>query len=113
MTALTTAPDWPDLIRTRLMWGRDRARTIGSLQEQLRCTRRTVERAIEQSRLEGFPVCTGPEGVWLTTDAAELRAHADRLRQRAITQLLGARALRATARRHERVQQTTLFGDAA
>jgi hypothetical protein len=47
--------------------------------------------------------------LWLTTDAAELRAHADRLRSRAIHQLLGARALRATARRHEKVQQQELW----
>jgi len=91
------------------MWGRDRARTIGSLQEQLRCTRRSVERAVEELRLSGAPICSGTEGLWLTTDAAELRAHADRLRSRAIHQLLGARALRATARRHEKVQQQELW----
>jgi biotin operon repressor len=106
-------PPWPDLLRTRLFYGRDRAVTIGTLTEQLGVSRRIVERAVEELRLSGAPICSGTQGLWLSTDARELYAHAARLRSRAIHVLLGARALRATARRHERVQQTTLFGDAA
>jgi hypothetical protein len=107
VTALT-APHWADLIKVRLGYGRDRARTIGFLQEQLGVSRRIVEKAIEQLRLEGCPVCTGSAGAWLTTDAAELRAHAGALRSRAARIFRGADALEATAARHERAQQTTL-----
>lgn len=102
-------PAWSDLLRTRLYFGRDRAVTIGQLQEQLGVSRRIVERAVEELRLSGAPICSGTEGLWLSLDARELYAHAERLRSRAIHVLLGARALRATARRHERVEQTELW----
>jgi biotin operon repressor len=105
-------PDFASLVQVHLSWGKDRAVTIGTLQEQLGVSRRAVEKAIESMRLEGVPVCTGSEGAWLSTDARELYAHAARLRSRAIHVLLGARALRATARRHEKVRQTTIW-DAA
>jgi hypothetical protein len=107
VTALA-APHWADLVKVRLGYGRDRARTIGSLQETLGVSRRIIEKAIEQLRLEGCEVCTGPDGAYLSLDSAELYQHAQALRSRAIHILLGARALRATARRHERAQQTTL-----
>jgi biotin operon repressor len=102
-------PAWSDLLRTRLFYGRDRAVTIGTLTEQLGCSRRIVERAVEELRLSGAPICSGTDGVWLSTDARELYEQAERLRSRAIHVLLGARALRQTARRHERVQQTSLW----
>ena len=105
-------PDWPTLVATHLFWGRDRAVTIGQIAEDMDASRRSVEQAIEQLRLEGRPICTGSPGVWLSTDSRELYEHAERLRSRAIHVLLGARALRRTARGHERVQQTTIW-DAA
>ena len=92
------------------MFGRDRARTIGSLQEQLRTSRRIVERAIESLRRNGSPVVTGPDGAWLTTDPGELRDAYRRLRSRYITQAQGARELLRTARRFEKVQQLEMFG---
>lgn len=102
------APPWADLVRTRLVYGRDRARTIGDIAEQLGTSRRTIEAAVETLRREGAPICTGSDGVYLSTDARELREHAERLRSRAIHVLLGARALRTTARRFEKHQQTMI-----
>lgn len=101
-------PDWASIVATQLGFGRDNARTIGDIQERLNVPRRTVEAAIEQLRRSGSPVCTGSDGAWLTDSATELRQHADALRSRAVTVMLGARALRATARRYERSQQLRL-----
>jgi biotin operon repressor len=109
--ASPVTPDFPSLVATHLFWGKPV--TISQIAEDMKVSRRQVEHAIEQLRLDGTPICTGSPGVWLSQSAPELYAHAERLRSRAIHVLLGARALRATARRHERVQQTTLFGDAA
>lgn len=93
------APDWATLVRTRLMYGRDRARTIGELQEQLGTSRRIVERAIEQSRLEGFPVISDGDGVYLAQTSEEVRACADRLNRRLISQYRTVRSMRRTAAR--------------
>jgi predicted DNA-binding transcriptional regulator YafY len=103
-------PDFPSLVATHLFWGKPV--TISQIAEDMKVSRRQVEKAIEQLRLEGSPVCTGSPGVWLSTDARELYAHADALHVRAARIHKGAEALRATARRHERVQQTTIW-DAA
>jgi predicted DNA-binding transcriptional regulator YafY len=106
-------PDFPTLVQTHLFWGRDRAVTIGRIAEDMDASRRSVEQAIEQLRRDGSPICTGSPGVWLSVDSRELYRNADALRSRGIKVLIGARALRATARRFERVQQTTLFGEVA
>ena len=98
-------PQWPDLVLMRLPLGRDHAITLSELAERMGTSRRVIEKSIEALRLRGEAVCTGSDGAWVSHDAAELRQHADRLRSRAVTVLLGARALRATARRHSRVQQ--------
>jgi biotin operon repressor len=102
-------PDWPSLVYTRLWWGRDRAVTIGSLAEVMEVSRRTVEKAVEELRRTGAPVCTGSDGVWLSNDADELEAQVEALRRRAIHQMVGARALRRTARGYRKQQQLRLF----
>jgi len=104
-----TPPPWSDILALHLNRGRDAAVTIGQLQERLGVSRRIVERSIESLRRDGVPICSGPDGIWLTTDAAELRAQYRALRARYIRQAINARALLRTARRFERVQQTTLF----
>ena len=101
-------PDWPSLTFNRLSWGRDGAQSIGSLQEAMGVSRRIVERAVESLRAGGAPICTGPDGVWLSVDQQELLQQVDALRRRAIHQLLGARALRQTARRYAKVKQLEL-----
>lgn len=100
-------PDFPSLVATHLFWGKPI--TISQIAEDMKVSRRQVEKAIEQLRLEGTPICSGTEGLWLSLDAQELYEQAERLRSRAIHVLLGARSLRATARRFERVQQTELW----
>lgn len=91
--------------------GRDSAITLSALAESLSMTRREAEEAIRQARLAGEPICTGAEGVWLASSPAETLQAAQRLRHRALTQLVTARALRHTARRMQaaRVEQTTLW----
>jgi hypothetical protein len=103
-----TAPYWPDLVKVRLGYGRDRARTLGDLAEAMGTSRRCVEKAIETLRLEGVEVCTGSDGAWLSRDPLELRRHAGALRSRAARIFAGANALEATAARHERAAQTEL-----
>ena len=107
-----TPPPWADLIAVRLPYGRDRAVTIGALQEQLGVSRRIVERAIEELRASGRPICTGSEGVWLGQTEAEVRACADALAQRLVTQYRTVRAMRQTAQRMRGVQQLSVW-DAA
>lgn len=102
-------PDWSDLVKVHLFYGRDRAVTLGQLQEQLGTSRRQVERAIEALVLGGAPVVTGGDGAYLSTDARELAEAAKALQARAVTILRRARALRATARRHG-AQQMEMFG---
>lgn len=91
----------------------DRPRTIGALAELLHWPRRMVEQAITDLRLQGKPVCSDGRGVWIATTAEEMAGQAQRLRERAIHQLLTARAVRQTARRmaaaEAKVQQTTIW----
>jgi biotin operon repressor len=105
-------PDLVSLVQTRLNWGRDRAVTIGELAETMNLSRRAIEKAIETLRATGAPVCSGTDGIWLTTDAGELERQVEALRRRAIHQLIGARALRLTARRYRKQVQTQLWDGA-
>lgn len=79
--------------------GRDHAITYGELAERLNIPRRSVEEAIRQMRLSGYPIITGSEGVWLSDDADEVFAAAQALSRRLVTQYRTVRAIRATARR--------------
>lgn len=60
--------------------------------------RRDVEAAVQELRLAGEPVITGSFGVRLSDDPAEVAAAAEGLRRRLVTQYLGVRALRQTAK---------------
>lgn len=64
-------------------------------------SRRDIEAAIQQLRLEGHPVVTDGHGVHLSKDPAEVRATAMKLRDRALTQMVTAKALDDTADRME------------
>ena len=99
-----------DLIYVHLLWGADKAVTIGELAEGLNLPRRTVEGAIEALRRSGAPICTGSRGVWLSQDPEELWEQYRRLRHRALTQLANLRGLQRTARSLSsmKVRQTTL-----
>jgi len=92
-------PPWSDVIATRLNYGADRAVTIGELQESLGVSRRIVERAIEELRSQGRPICSDASGIWIAQTADEVRACADRLNRRLVTQYRTVRAMRRTAQR--------------
>lgn len=63
--------------------GRDNAVTIGALAEANGITRREVEAFIQQARLDGSPIVSGSDGVWLGTDQEAL-AWCERQRSRAV-----------------------------
>ena len=103
-----------DVLSLHLLWGKPQ--TIGSLAERLNWPRRMVEQAVTDLRRQGRPVASDGRGVWLSTSAKEMADQAQRLRERALHQLLTARAVRQTARRmaasEAKVEQRTLW-DAA
>ena len=87
----------PAILYRYLSWGRDRAVTIGEIAEVANCPRRLVEKAVEALRADGAPLCSGPDGIYLSDDADELLSQYRALRRRAIGQLVNARRLRRTA----------------
>lgn len=91
-----------DTVRAALGWGVAAAQTYEALSARLGLPRREIEGAVEQLRRDGAPVCTGSRGVWLTTDANELREQYRRLRRRAIHQLANLRRMLRTAESLER-----------
>ena len=74
------------------------SRTKKVLAEMVGCTTREVELEINRLRLAGVWVVSTSDGYHLARSAAEVEDCARRLRQRAIGQLLTARALRSSAR---------------
>ena len=106
-----TPPPAADVLYLVLPAGRDRAESIGHIAERLDWPRRVVEQAITDLRLAGKPICSGSEGVWVSSSPREVADQAHRLRERAIHQLLTARALRRTAERMG--EPLTLWRDAA
>ena len=100
-------------VLSRLGHGADAARSIGEVQEELGWTRRQVELAVQQLRLDGHPVASGAAGVWLG-DVADMEATYRYLRGRIESQAITAWAVRATLRqmRAAQVDQLQLF-DAA
>ena len=68
--------------------------TLAALARATGETRRAVEQAVQALRLAGHPIVTDGSGVRLAQDAGDALTCADRLRRRAIVQLLTARALR-------------------
>lgn len=73
--------------------------TIRDLAARFSLPRRTVEAAIQSLRLDGHPVRSGSEGVWLAASAAEAEEAAQDLRRRLVTQYRSILAMRRTARR--------------
>lgn len=83
--------------------------TLKVIAEATGLSRRSVEMEIQRLRLEGTPILTDEDGARLSRNPEEIRKCAERLRERAITQLGTARALYRAA---EKVPMT-LFGDAS
>lgn len=85
----------------------DTAVTLSAIADAAGVSRREVEQAIQQARLDGIPLITSGRGVWRAETAQEARSMAERLRSRAITQMTTAQALDRAADAMDRVGQTT------
>lgn len=79
--------------------GADAAITLSELAEMTGQSRRAIEAAIHDARLQGVPICTDHRGAWLATTPQEAREQAQRLRTRAIHQIETAQALERAAKR--------------
>jgi biotin operon repressor len=86
----------PELVLATLQ-ASNAPRTIADLEQATGIPRREVEAALQALRLAGEPIGSGSRGVWLVRTAQEAREMAQRLRERAETQLATAGALAATA----------------
>jgi hypothetical protein len=91
--------------------GADRPSTLSELAERMGVTRREAENAVQAARMAGEPIVSGPRGLWVSESPTEVLEAAARLRSRALTQLVTARALRQTGRRMQaaRMEQRTLW----
>lgn len=69
------------------------------LAEKMGWSTREVELEINRYRLAGIPILSDQDGYWIAQTADEVRGCADRLRRRAVNQLLTSRALRRAAKR--------------
>lgn len=68
--------------------------TLARLAARAGVTRREAEQAVQEMRLAGHPIVSDGAGVRLARGATDALTCADRLRRRALGQLLTARALR-------------------
>lgn len=100
-----------DIVHVWLNRGRDNAEPIGSLAERLKLTRRQVEQGIQELRLRGVAVCSGPDGIWLG-DVHDLEETVATLKHRIDQQRRTLQALEKSIEDHRQRIQMKLF-DAA
>ncbi len=101
--------DAASIIRARLLWGTERAQTIGQLADMTHLTRRQVEQALEELVSSGsHPIVAGPRGVWLEADPAAVDAYADALLRRCRSQYRRIAGVRRCARAMRSIEQPTL-----
>jgi biotin operon repressor len=95
-------------LRYLLNNSRAHARTIGELAESLRVSRREIEKAAQDARLEGVPIVSASEGLWLGNDEEAL-AWCEKQRNRAIHLMESAQGVQrgVEARRAIRAGQTS------
>ena len=97
-------------VRYLLNVGRDNARTIGELAETLNAPRRVIEESIQAARLDGVPIVSGSEGMWIASDDAEALAWCERQRSRAIHLMESAQGVqRGVEARRANATQPTLW----
>jgi biotin operon repressor len=98
-----------DLVHIALPRGRDNAVSMSEMAEKLSLGRRQVELAIQALRLDGIPVASGSDGVWIG-DVNDMAATAHILRGRLISQYRTLRAVRGTTARLRaaQYQQTSI-----
>lgn len=80
-------------------WLATEPRTLAALAFITGLKRREVEAAVQSLRLRGEPIVSDGEGVRLARDSEDALRCAQRLRRRAIGQLVTARALREAGKR--------------
>ena len=82
--------DW-DHVSLHLMFGERNAVTQAHLATATGLPLRRVQAALEGAKRAGQPIITGSPGVWLSSDAVELRTFYRANRRRIHTQWLNAR----------------------
>ena len=103
---MTTWSD-ADMVRVRLLWGREHALTIGTLADLTGLTRRKVEQGLEELSTSGaHPLVAGAKGIYLTANPDDLDRYGDALLRRARSQYRRVRGVRRCARA---MRQTVLF----
>jgi hypothetical protein len=83
----------------RLPVGRAHAVTQAAIARRDRISIREVQETLQRLRLEGEPICSGSEGVWLAETAQELADSNAALHARLRSQYRTLRAQRAAERR--------------
>ena len=102
---------YAQIILARIARGRDAAKPISALAEELGWSRRQVERAAQMLADDGrTALCAGNEGIWLASSPNELKEYEASLRHRALEIFRRSRSIRAVRLRMMRYQ-TTLWGD--
>jgi predicted transcriptional regulator len=81
---------------------------MDDLAHWLNVPRRDVELAVQALRLAGEPIVSDGNGLRYSTDPAEVRECAQRLRSRLATQAVTTRAMLRTARRMEQPKEMVL-----
>jgi biotin operon repressor len=84
--------------RVLLILASGRWARLNELATTLRVSRREIEAAVEELRLDGQPIIAGLRGVCLTRDPDHLEAYLRQRRERARAILRAHRPLRSTAR---------------
>ena len=103
-----TPPPAADLLYVNLPRGRDRAQSLGSLAERLNLSRRTMEKAVEFLRLQGRPVASCAQGVYVG-ELRDIEETMAQLERRLISQYATLRAMRRCRDGLRKVQQQTLW----
>ncbi len=105
-----------DIVLTRLNRGRDGAISIGAIAEATHLSRRAVEKAVQELRVDGWAISSGSDGIWLA-DLEDMHRTIDSLQRRLAQQYLTLRALRDTEKRMARAaypaEQLVAFVDLA
>ena len=79
--------------------GRDGARSLSELAEATNLPRRLIERTIHELRADGYPICSGSDGIWIAERAADIDATLAQLDSRLRAQFATRGALRRARRR--------------
>lgn len=80
------------MLRSHLNRSADSATSLSELAERMGVSRREAEQAVQDARMAGEPIVSGPRGLWIGTDAEALE-WCERARSRALNQLATVQAV--------------------